>query len=145
MGLFEAAAKDNQEILGDVNGATVPIIFTSPPEETNGIPANTVYGTLDPDDFDNQIRSFITDHYTQIDPTSGIPQEGLNAHSAVNLKTLFDAGIVTDVVTPDFQNWKISWLDITDPTKQRDFLIDKILPTRSLTHVVFILGEIKIT
>ena len=144
MGLFEDAARDNQQILGDVNGATVPVIFTSPPVETDGIPANTVFGTLDPDDFDNQIRSFVADHYTQIDPTSGIPQAGLNAHSTVNLKTLLENGIITDVTAPNFQDWKISWLDITDPTKQRDFLIDKILPTRSLTHVVFILGEINI-
>jgi len=145
MSLYDTARDDNENILGDPEGYTVPVILTSPPIEVNGIPANTVFGTLDPLDYDNQIRAFVSDHHTQVNLETGVPQEGLNAKATLSLKTLFDKGIIADISTPGFKNWKISWLDITDPSTQRDFLIDIPIPTRSLTHVVLLLGEIEIT
>lgn len=143
MSLFKTAGDDAKEILEGKDGFTVPILITSPPVELPGIPKNTEFGTLDPDDFDNQIRAFIGDHYTQYDPDLGAPQAALNAKCTLTIKTLLDKGILTSAPDPDLKNWKFSWLDPTSD-ERRDFLVDRIHPTRSLSHIVIILGEINI-
>ena len=139
MSLFDSLGEDVRLLLEGEDSYTVPVLFESPP------PANTQFGTLDPQDTQNHIRAFIKDHYTQIDLETGAPQEGLSASLSITLKTLLDKGIIDDVADPDLKNWKVSWMDITDPTKQRDFLINRIHPTRTLTHIVLMLGEIEIT
>lgn len=144
MSLFDAARDDAKDILEDKDGFTVPVLFTSPPEETNGIPANTEFGTLVPDDYDNQIRAFVGDHYTQLNPDIGVPQAGLNAKATLTLKTLLDQGIISSASDPYLENFKVSWLDVTS-AERRDFLVIEILPTRSLSHIVILLGEIDIT
>ena len=138
MSLYDIARDDAEEILGDPEGYTVAALITTPP------PAEVVYGTLDPEDLDNQIRGFMGDHYTQIDPESGVPQEGLNLKITFSLKTLLEKGVISSTVDLDFKNYKIAWLDPASD-ERRDFLVNSIQPTRSLAHIVLVLGEIDIT
>ena len=142
MSLIDDAIVDAKGIIEDKEGVTLPILFTSPPED--GLhPANTEFGTLDPEDEDNIIRGWPGDHYTQYNPDTGDPQEGLNAKLTITLKTLLDKGIIDSVDEPDFTHWKIAWLDPTAGTR-RDFMVDRIHPTRTLGYIVIILGEINI-
>lgn len=134
MSLLHDSVRDTRDIIESPTGVTNPILFTSPP------PDNTEFGTLDPDDEPNIIRGWPKDHYTQLDPDTGIPQAGLNASVSISLKTLLDEGIIDDIETPDLVDWKIAWLDPTNDTR-RDFLVNKIIPTNSLGYVVIILGE----
>ena len=138
MSLYDIAKEDAEDILGDPEGFTVSVLITTPP------PAETTFGTLDPEDLVNQIRGFMGDHYTQLDLESGVPQAGLNAKITISLKTLSDKNVITDTVDFNFTDYKLSWLD---PVKgnQRDFLVNRVHPTRSLAHIVFVLGEIEIT
>lgn len=138
MSLFDTAKDDAQDILEDKEGFSVPVLFTSPP------PDNTEFGTLDPEDLDNQIRAFPGDHYTQYNPETGVPQAALNSKATLTIKTLLNEGIIDSAINPNFENWKIAWLDITSGVR-RDFLINRIHPTLSLFHIVLILGEIEIT
>lgn len=134
--LYEDASEDAVDILGDSEGFTVSVLIT--------LKDNTEFGTLDPEDLENQIRGFMGDHYTQHDFESGEPQAGLNSKIACALKTLLDKGVITDTVDLNFEDVKMSWLDPVSGN-QRDFLVDRIHPSRSLGHIVFILGEIEIT
>lgn len=136
--LYDDYAQDTQDILDDPEGFTVAALIITPP------PGSTTFGTLDPEDLDNQIRGFMGDHYTQYDPESQNPQEGLNAKITFSLKTLLEKNVITDTIDLDFENYKIAWLDPVSGN-QRDFLVDRIHPTRSLSHIVLILGEIDIT
>lgn len=135
MSLFDTARDDAEDILGDPDGFTVATLITTP--------ADVTFGTLDPQDLDNQIRGFPGDHFTQYDPESMAPQAGLNAKITYSLKTLLDEGVITDTVELDFVDYQIAWLDPTSGNR-RDFRIDRILPTRSLTHIVLILGDLEI-
>lgn len=137
MSLFDSAIDDAREIIEDVDGFSVPALIISPP------PENTEYGTLDPLNTDNIIRAFIGDHFTQHDPDQGIPQAGVNAKASFHLKTLLDKGVITEVSDIKLKNWKISWLDPASGAR-RDFKIEFTLPTKTLGHVVFILGELEI-
>ena len=143
MSLLDDAIADAKDIIEGAEGVTLPILFTSPPEPDLLWPPNTEFGTLDPDDEENIIRGWPGDHYTQYDPDTGIPQAGLNVKLTITLKTLLDKGIITTVEKPNLNHWKISWLDPTS-AERRDFMVDRIHPTRSLGHIVFILGEIKL-
>ena len=136
MSLFDIARDDAKDILGDPDGFTVATLITTP--------ADIVFGTLDPEDLDNQIRGFPGDHFTQYDAESMAPQAGLNAKITYSLKTLLDEGVIADTVELDFVNYQIAWLDPTSGNR-RDFRVDSILPTRSLTHIVLILGDLEIT
>lgn len=136
MSLYDDSGEDVVDILTDPEGFTVSALIT--------LPDDTVFGTLDPEDLDNQIRGFMIDHYTQHDFESGEPQEGLHASISIALKTLLDKGVIADTVDLNFENVKIAWLDPVNGNR-RDFLVDRIHPTRSLGHVPFILGEIEIT
>lgn len=136
MSLYDTANEDAEDILGDSEGFSVPVLITDRTDVT--------YGTLDPQDLINQIRGFMGDHYTQLDLESGIPQAGLNAKVTISLKTLLDKGVIADTVNLDFTDYKFFWLDPVSGN-QRDFLVNRIHPTRSLGHIIFILGEIEIT
>ena len=138
MSLLGDAIKDSQSIFESPDSASIPILFISAP------PAAIEYGTLDPEDVDNHILGWPGDHFTQVDPDQGNPQAGLNAKVTLNLKTLLNAGIIDNVAVMDFDDWQVSWLDVSSGL-QRDFLVDKILPTRTLGQLVILLGELKIT
>ncbi len=138
MSLFDDANDDAEDILGDPEGFTVSALITTPP------PDEIVFGTLNPLDLENQIRGFMKDHYTQLDLESGVPQAGLNASIDIALKTLLSFGVITDTVDLNFTDYKFAWLDPVSGN-QRDFLVDRIHPSRSLGHIVFIFGEIDIT
>lgn len=138
MSLYEDVKADSEEILGDSEGFTVSVLITTPP------PAEVTFGTLDPQDLENQIRGFMGDHYTQLDLESGLPQAGLNSKIAISLKTLLDKNVIADTVDFNFTNYKLAWLDPVSGN-QRDFLVNRIHPSRSLAHIVFVLGEIEIT
>ena len=141
--LIDDALEDNIDILEDNEGAVTPILITSPPEETRGIPANTEFGTLDPDDLANRINAFTGDHHTQYTPDIGAPQAGLNSKASITLKTLLDKGIIEKTADPDLVNFQVAWLDPVSG-QRRDFLITNIFPTRSLFHIVLILSELEI-
>lgn len=138
MSLYDIVNEDAKDILEGADGYTVPVLFTSPP------PDNIEFGTLDPDDTENVIRGFMGDHYTQYDPDTGTPQEGLNSKISLTLKTLLDKGIIASAIEPVLKNWKVAWLDPVNGSR-RDFLVDRIHPSRTLGHIVIILGEIEIT
>lgn len=144
MNLYDDIQEDVKDIYEGADEATVPILITSPPIEVRGIPANTEFGTLDPEDVDNHIRAFMTDHYTQYNPDTGNPQEALNASITLTLKTLLDKGIIPDTSEPDIKDWKVAWLDPTGG-QRRDFLVIRKHPSRSLSIMTIILGEIDIT
>jgi hypothetical protein len=143
MGLLDTARDDAEHILEGDDGFTVPVLITSPPEQRGAIAPNTEFGTLDTQDVDNQIRAFMGDHFTQYDPDQGAPQAALNAKLTLTLKTLLDKGIITDTVEINLTEWKIAWLDPTSGAR-RDFMVTRIHPSRSLFHIVIILGEIDI-
>ena len=90
MSLYETANEDAESILGDSEGFTVSVLITDR--------AGVEFGTLDPEDLDNQIRGFMGDHYTQLDLESGIPQEGLNAKVAISFKTLLDKAVISGLI-----------------------------------------------
>ena len=140
MGLLDDISEDVRDIYEDSDEATVPILITSPPEVIREIPKNTEFGTLDPLDVDNQIHAYITDHYTQYDPETGVPQEGLSASLSITLKTLLDLGIIDSTSEPALKDFKFAWLDPTGG-QRRDFLLRRIHPTRTFGYVVVILGE----
>jgi len=137
MSLYDRARGDAKNILENPDGFSVPALIVSPP------PGNIEYGTLDPDDTDNHIRAFIKDHFTQHDPETGIPQAGINVNATFHLQTLLDKGVITDTSEIKLKDYKISWLAPTGGTR-RDFKIEFTMPTRTLGHVVFILGELEI-
>lgn len=135
--LHSLIAKDVAHILdGDAGFARPVRIFAD----------GVYYGNLEPDALEAEIiRGFIKEHFTQIDPETGIPQAGLNANVTFNMATLISKGVITVPLNDkDINKIQIEWVD-NSTGETRRYKVNSSMPDRSKYMITFILGLIKTT